>query len=146
MYKYSNDLIGSVEDLAILEIGPSPHQLRDSHSNLDELVESIRKIGLLQPIVVRTDGSGNFEVVAGNRRLSACKKLGWKKIVCHVVELNDKEAFEASIIENVQRNSLDPIEEGLAYRKYIQEFGSGGVSELAEKLSKSISYISKRIK
>ena len=146
MYKYSNQLNGSLEDLDIIDITASIHQLRPALNDLDELVESIRKIGLLQPIVVRTNESNKFEVVAGNRRLNACKMLGWRKIACHLVELDDKHAFEASIIENVQRNTLNPIEEGLAYRKYVQEFGWGGVSELAEKLSKSTSYICKRIK
>jgi ParB family chromosome partitioning protein len=87
-----------------------------------------------------------LEVVAGNRRLKACKILGFKKVVCHLVELDDKQAFEASIVENVQRRTLSPIEEGLAYRKYIDEFGWGGVSELAQKLSKSNAYICKRIR
>jgi len=101
---------------------------------------------LLQPIVVRANRSNNFEVVAGNRRLMACKMLGWSRISCHLVELDDKQAFEVSIIENVQRHTLNPIEEGLAFRKYVNEFGWGGVSELAQKLSKSTSYICKRIK
>ena len=146
MYKYSNQLNGSLEDLEIIDVTKSNNQLRSTLNNLEELAGSIGKIGLLQPIVVRTNSSNKFEVVAGNRRLNACKRLGWRKIACHVVELNDKEAFEASIIENVQRNTLNPIEEGLAYRKYVQEFGWGGVSELAEKLSKSSSHICKRIK
>lgn len=136
----------SLEEVDIVDIITSTNQLRSSLNNLDELAGSINKIGLLQPVVVRSNGSNKFEVVAGNRRLSACKMLGWRKINCHLVELNDKQAFEASIIENVQRNTLNPIEEGFAFRKYIQEFGWGGVSELAEKLSKSTSYISKRIK
>jgi len=114
--------------------------------NLDELAKSIWKIGLLQPVVVRTNSSNKFEVVAGNRRLSACKRLGWRKIACHLVELDDKQAFEASIIENVQRNTLNAVEEGLAFRKYVNEYGWGSISELAEKLSKSTSYICKRIK
>jgi len=100
----------------------------------------------LQPIVVRANRSNNFEVVAGNRRLMACKMLGWSRISCHLVELDDKQAFEVSIIENVQRHTLNPIEEGLAFRKYVNEFGWGGVSEIAQKLSKSTSYICKRIK
>lgn len=137
---------GSLEDLDILDIIPSTHQLRDTHYNLRELARSIWKIGLLQPIVVRTNSSNDFEVVAGNRRLSACKKLGWRKIACHLVELDDKRAFEASIIENVQRNTLNAIEEGLAFRKYVSEYGWGSISELAEKLSKSTSYVCKRIK
>jgi ParB family chromosome partitioning protein len=136
----------SLEELDLEDIITSANQLRSSLNNLDELAGSINKIGLLQPIVVRSNSSNKFEVVAGNRRLSACKMLGWRKITCHLVELDDKRAFEASIIENVQRNTLNPIEEGFAFRKYVQEFGWGGVSDLAEKLSKSTSYISKRIK
>jgi ParB family chromosome partitioning protein len=114
--------------------------------NLEELAESIKAIGLLQPIVVRTNNYNNYEVVAGTRRLNACKTLGWRKISCHLVELDDKQAFEVSLVENLQRNTLNPIEEGLAYRKYVQELGWGGVSQLAEILSKSSSYVSKRIK
>lgn len=144
-YKYSTELNGSLEDLYISDITLPANQLR-STNNIEELAESISKIGLLQPIVVRTNRSDCLEVVAGNRRLNACKTLGWRKIACHVVELNDREAFEVSIIENVQRHTLNPIEEGLAYRKYVSEFGWGGISELAEKLSKSTSYICKRIK
>src|SRR5580765_4559328 len=146
LYKYSNQLNGSLEDLDILDIIPSTNQLRDRMYNLDELAKSIWKIGLLQPVVVRTNSSNKFEVVAGNRRLSACKRLGWKKIACHLVELDDKQAFESSIIENVQRNTLNAVEEGLAFRKYVNEYGWGSISELAEKLSKSTSYICKRIK
>jgi ParB family transcriptional regulator, chromosome partitioning protein len=146
LYNYSNQLNGSLEDLDILDITPPTHQLRATQHNVDELAKSIGKIGLLQPIVVRTNSSNNFEVVAGNRRLSACKRLGWRKIACHLVELDEKQAFEASIIENVQRNTLNAIEEGLAFRKYVSEFGWGGISQLAEKLSKSTSYICKRIK
>jgi len=115
-------------------------------NSVDELAESIKKIGLIQPIVVRTNSSEFFEIVAGYRRFNACKKLGCRKITCHVVELDDKTAYEVSIIENVQRHTLNPIDEGLAFRKYVDEFGWGGVSELAQKLSKSTSYICKRLK
>lgn len=137
---------GSLEDINILDIMTSRHALRSFKLNLNELADSIKKFGLLQPIVVRTNSSDKFEVVAGNRRLNACKELGWRKVACHVVELDDKTAFEISIIENVQRHTLNPIEEGLAFRKYVNEFGWGGVSDLAQKLSKSTSYICKRIK
>jgi ParB family transcriptional regulator, chromosome partitioning protein len=144
--KYSNELNGWVQDINILDISPPMNQLRTNMNSLEELAESIKKIGLLQPIVVRINHSENFEIVAGNRRFNACKKLGRKKIACHVVELDDKTAYEVSIIENVQRHTLNPIEEGLAFRKYVDEFGWGGVSELAQKLSKSTSYVCKRIK
>jgi ParB family chromosome partitioning protein len=72
--------------------------------------------------------------------------LGLKKISCHIVDLDDRAAFEVSLVENVQRNTLNPIEEGIAFKKYVQEFGWGGISELAKKISKSPSYISRRIK
>jgi ParB family transcriptional regulator, chromosome partitioning protein len=146
MYSYSTDLWGSIEDLSISDITLPTNQLRSNMNNLEELAESIRNIGLLQPIIVRSNNSENFEIVAGNRRFSACKKLGLRKIPCHIVELDDKKAFEVSVIENVQRRTLNPIDEGLAFQKYVNEFGWGSVSELAKKLSKSKSYVCKRIK
>jgi ParB family chromosome partitioning protein len=146
LHKYSSQLNGLLEDVDINNITRSSQPLRTTLNNIGELAESISKIGLLQPIVIRMNSSNKLEVVAGNRRLKACKTLGLRKVACHLVELDDKQAFEASIVENVQRNTLNPIEEGLAYRKYIQEFGWGGISELAQKLSKSNSYICKRIK
>jgi ParB family chromosome partitioning protein len=112
---------------------------------VEELMDSISKIGLLSPIIVRPVIAG-FEIVAGNRRFNACRKLGWKKIPSHILELDDKSAFEVSIIENVNRRTLTFIEEGRAFKKYVNEFGWGSISELADKLSKSPSHISKRIK
>lgn len=140
-----NDSNGCIEDLHISDIVQPSNILRSNSDRVDELVDSINKIGLLSPIVVRTTIAG-FEVVAGNRRFKACKKLGWKRIPSHILELDDKSAFEISIIENVNRRTLTIIEESLAFRKYVNEFGWGGVSELAAKLSKSPSYISKRIR
>lgn len=144
---YQHDLIGFVvEDLSVLDIVPSWNVIRINSNDVQELTDSIKKIGLLAPIVVRTSISGRFEIIAGNRRFKACKRLGWKKIPCCIVELDDKAAFEASIVENVQRHTLNIIEESLAFRKYVTELGWGGVSELASKLSKSSSYVSKRIR
>lgn len=143
---YDNELIGSIEDINISDIFQSLNALRTNSDSVSELVDSISKSGLLSPILVRFTESGNFEVVAGNRRLKACKILGWKKIPCYIVDLDDRSAFEASIIENIQRNTLSIIEEGMAFRKYVDEFGWGAASDLAQKLSKSSSYVSKRIR
>jgi ParB family transcriptional regulator, chromosome partitioning protein len=143
--QYENELIGSVEDLNISNIFQSLNPIRNSSDNILELADSINKIGLLTPIMVRSINSG-FEVVAGSRRFAACKKLGWKRIPCHIVELDDKCAFEASIIENIQRNTLNVLEEGTAFRKYVNEFGWGAASELAHRLSKSSSYVSKKMR
>lgn len=144
--EFENELIGSIEDINISDIFQSLTPLRNATNNILELADSISKIGLLSPILVRITEAGRFEVVAGNRRFNACKSLGWKKIPCHIVELDDRSAFEASIIENIQRSTLNIIEEGLAFRKYVNEFGWGAASELAHKLSKSPSYISKRMR
>lgn len=146
MYNYLTELNGSLEDLNISEITSPTNPLRSTMNNLEELAQSINNIGLLQPIIVRTNRSENFEIVAGNRRFNACKKLGKRKIACLIVEIDDKKAFEVSMIENLQRNTLNPIDESLAFRKYVKDFGWGGISELSQKLSKSTSYICKRIK
>ncbi|MEM2842175.1 MAG: ParB/RepB/Spo0J family partition protein [Thermoproteota archaeon] len=126
------------------KIRPPKYALRDDLVPLDELMVSIKEKGLLQPIIVRPLEDG-FEVVAGNRRLEACKRLGWRKIPCHIIELNDKEAYEVSLIENVQHKSLNPIEEAKAFRKYVIDHGWGSISELAKRIGKHHSYISRRM-
>jgi len=119
--------------------------LREDLGPVDELANSIAERGLLQPIVVRPV-EGGFEVVAGNRRLAACKSLGMRKIPCHVVELDDKEAYETSLIENVQHKTLNPLEEARAFKKYVDAFGYGAESELARRIGKSPQYVSQRIR
>jgi ParB family chromosome partitioning protein len=90
--------------------------------------------------------SGNkFEVVAGNRRLEACRRLHWIKIPCLVRDLSDKEAFEIGLIENIERETLSPIEEAKAFQLYVREKGWGGVKSLAEKIGRSEEYVSHRI-
>jgi ParB family transcriptional regulator, chromosome partitioning protein len=141
----SNELRGMLEDVDIGRIRRPFIQLRTSGSGLEDLVSSIGEKGLLQPIIVRVKEE-HYEIVAGNRRYEACKNLRWKKMPCHIVEVDDKEAFEISIVENVQRETLSSIEEGEAFRKYVADFGWGGVSELAARMGKSVSYVTKRIK
>lgn len=139
-------IAGIIEDVDIYKIRQPPEYYRSTSSNLSELANSIRQKGLLQPVIVRTKQEGHFEMVAGNRRLQACKSLGWRKIICHIVELDDKQAFEISLIENIHRKSLNPIEEAHAFRSYVKDFGWGGISDLASKIGKSISYVDKRLK
>lgn len=136
---------GIIDDLPISRLRPSGMPIRLGAEEIESLARSIKEKGLLQPIIVWPKDDDYFEVVAGNRRYTACKLLGWRKIPCHIVELNDKEAYEISLIENIQRRTMDPIEEAEAYKKYILEFGWGGISHLAKRVGKSISYISKRI-
>jgi ParB family chromosome partitioning protein len=142
---YFNNLVGSLEDIPISDISLPKRILRESMADVEELINSVRSFGLLHPIVVRILQSG-YEVVAGCRRYTACRKLRWKKIPCHVVDLNDKQSYQLSIIENIQRNSISPVEEGRAFSYYVNEVGWGGISELATSISKNPSYVCKRIK
>ena len=142
-FSASNLLIGIIEEVDIHKIRPNTAFYEDRKPSND-LVSSIKANGLLHPIVVRTQG-GYFEIIAGRRRYGACKALGLRKIVCHIVELDDKSAFEVSLTENIQRKSLDPIEEARAFKAYIDDFGWGGLTELASKISKSPAYVSKRL-
>jgi ParB family transcriptional regulator, chromosome partitioning protein len=140
---FASSIPGVIGDVMLSRIRYSENRLRP-RSGVDELVDSIRENGLLQPIVVRPK-SDYFEVVAGNRRRMACEMLRWRKVPCHIVELDDKRAFEYSIVENIQRQTLSPVEEAEAFKVYVADFGWGGVSELARKIGKSPSYITKRI-
>jgi len=135
---------GLIEDLDASSIRQSPN-LRSEIIREYELANSINQKGLLQPIIVRPK-EGFFQIVAGNRRFEACKLLGWRKIPCHIMELDDKAAFEVSLIENIQRQTLNPLDEAKAFKTYVDDFGWGGITQLAEKLGKNPSYITKRIK
>jgi ParB family transcriptional regulator, chromosome partitioning protein len=141
---FSSITPGSIGDILISKIKQSKN-IRRQVSDTDELAKSIEQKGLLQPILVRTM-DGYFEVVAGNRRYCACKSLGWKKITCHIIELDDRQAFEVSLIENIQRMTLSPLDEATAFKSYVTDFGWGGVTDLASRIGKSLSYITKRIK
>jgi len=125
-------------------IRPPRVALRADSGPIKGLMISIRDKGLLEPIIIRPVGDG-FEVVAGMRRYEACRKLGWRRLPAHVVELDDREAFEVSLLENIQRETLNPIEEARAFRNYVEEFGYGGETELARKIGKSQEYVSRRI-
>jgi ParB family transcriptional regulator, chromosome partitioning protein len=141
----NNSLAGFVETIEITKIRPSDRQLRNFLGEIEGLQLSIKQNGLLEPIVVRPASSA-YEVIAGNRRLEACARLGWHRIPCLVIQLDDKAAYEVSLTENVQRQTLLPIEEAWAFRKYVSEFGYGSESELARQIGKSQQYVSQRLK
>jgi ParB family chromosome partitioning protein len=138
-------MMGLIEDIELSKIKLSSRTLRVEAGDVRSLAESISRNGLLQPIVVRVIDN-YFEIVAGNRRFLAYKHLSRKKITCHIIDLSDKEAYELSLVENIQRRSMNPIEEGQAYIRYIKDYGWGGLSELAKVIGKSQEYVSKRIK
>jgi ParB family transcriptional regulator, chromosome partitioning protein len=126
-----------------------PYRRSDFLVENEELANSINRQGLLQPIIVRpTDSSSMkaYAVVAGNRRFNACRALGWKEIPCKVVHVGEKEAFQISLVENIQRKNLNPIEEAHAFEAYALNYGWGGISELAFMIGKSISYVDRRMR
>jgi ParB family chromosome partitioning protein len=137
-----------VEQIEMKMIRSSQFAVRDRFQRMSDddhcLIASIREHGLLQPILIRPLAHG-FEIVAGHRRFHACRSLRWRFIPCKIRELTDKEAYEIQLTENMQRKSMDPIEEAEAFRRYVVDFGWGGVTELAAKIGKSEEYVSHRI-
>ena len=141
----SDLLPDAVEEIHVRLIKRPSAPLREELGSLNELAASIFENGLLEPIVVRPADS-RFEVVAGNRRLAACKMLGIRKVLCHVIELDEKAAYEVALTENVQHRTLNPIEEARAFERYVSTYGYGGETELARKIGKSQQYVSQRIR
>lgn len=137
-----------IEQIEMKMIRPSSFAVRDKFQKYCEddesLIISIREHGLIQPILIRPL-SHKFEIVAGHRRYQACKSLRWRFIPCKICEMTNKQAFEIQLSENIQRKSMDPIEEAEAFRRYVIDFGWGGVSDLAKKIGKSEEYVSHRI-
>jgi ParB family transcriptional regulator, chromosome partitioning protein len=138
-----------VEPIEMKMIRASQFTIREKFHKLssnedDALVSSIKEHGLLQPILIRPIAHA-FEIVAGHRRFQACKSLRWRFIPCKIREMSDKQAYEIQLTENIQRKTMEPIEEAEAFRKYVIDFGWGGVSELAKKIGMSEVYVSHRI-
>jgi len=134
--------VDSIKSPRILVRESEASSARDN--TVRELAASMRQHGLLHPIIVRPIEEG-FEIVAGNRRFEACKLLRWKYVPAKVRELSEKGAFELQLIENIQRMTMNPIEEARAFKKYTMEFGWGGESDLARIISRSEQFVSNRI-
>ncbi len=139
-----HETLGLTDSVDTKLIVPPSHPLRAYREELDELVASIREKGLVEPIIVRPTG-GVFEVVAGARRFEACKRLRWSRIPCIIRNLSDKDAYEMSLTENIQRKTMNVLEEAWAFKRYVDTKGWGGESMLAKKLGMSQEYVSQRI-
>ena len=109
-------------DLDLIDPNPSQPRSRFDENRLQELAESISTTGLVQPIVVRRKGE-RYEIVAGERRWRAAQIAGLLKLPIHVVEVNDEDLLRTALIENIQREDLNPIEEALAYKRLGEESG-----------------------
>ena len=109
-------------DIDLIEPNPEQPRSRFAETPLDELARSIRSNGIVQPIVVRTNGE-KFQIVAGERRWRAAQKAGLRKIPVTHKEVSDDKLLELALIENIQRQELNPVEEAQAYRKLIETVG-----------------------
>jgi len=127
-----------VEKILFSSLQPRVHFKEDD--SFEELVNSIREKGVLQPILVREIGEGLYECVAGERRLRACIKLGIEKIPAVIKKLSDEEVLLVALIENIQRKELNPVEEALGYKRLIEEFGYTQ-EEVAKKVGKDRSSV-----
>lgn len=111
--------------LRLAEIEPNRDQPRKNFSDeaITALADSIREHGMLQPILVRPLISGGYQIVAGERRWRAARMLGMSEVPVNIRELTDIEAMQIALIENLQRENLNPIEEALGYRELIENYG-----------------------
>jgi ParB family chromosome partitioning protein len=117
---------GAFKSIPVSQIVPNPFQPRKDFrpEELSELQESLNTSGLLQPITVRRrPGRDGFELIAGERRLRAASKLGWKEIPAIIKEIDDRTILTLALIENLQRTDLNPVEEGEGYYKLSHDFG-----------------------
>lgn len=132
-----------IADVPVERIAPNPRQPRTVFDDapLEELAESIRTHGLLQPIVVRALGDGAYELIAGERRLRAARLAKRETVPAVIREATDAQALELALIENLQREDLDPLERAAAYQQYLDSFG-GSIEDLARRLCESRASIS----
>jgi ParB family chromosome partitioning protein len=135
-----------VKQLPVRDIVPSPYQPRSVFDNdrIDELCQTIKTHGIIQPIVVRVR-NGKFEIIAGERRWRAVTKLGMDYIPAIVREMNDSQAASVALIENLQREGLTALEEAIAYQKLI-DLHQLTQESLAQRLGKAQSTIANKIR
>ena len=139
----------ALNKVSISDLSRNPYQPRQNfkEDKLNELAESIKKNGIIQPIAVRPSkaDTGKFEIVAGERRWLAAQKAGLHEIPVTILDLNDVESLEVAIVENIQRDDLNPIEEAKGYKRLNDEFKYDHES-ISKLMSKSRSHISNTLR
>jgi ParB family chromosome partitioning protein len=136
----------SVVDVPLSRVAPNPHQPRRrmDDAGLEELAASIREHGVLQPVLV-TETLDGYQLIAGERRVRAARLAGLDHIPALIRQLADREQLEVALVENVQRADLDPIDEALAYRQLIDEFGLSQ-DHVAERVGKARSTVANTLR
>ena len=133
--KNAEKLVGHIVELDMDTIEMNPFQPRSNFNdqNLEELASSIRELGVIQPITVRKIDFNKFQLVSGERRFRASKRIGLETIPAYIRIANDQETLEMALVENIQRQDLDPIEIALSYKRLIEE-----IALTQEKLSERV--------
>ena len=135
--------------IPIIDLIPNKYQPRKifDEKNLEDLTNSIKKRGIIQPIIVRksNDNKLKFEIIAGERRWLAAKKVGLNEVPVVITEADDLKSLEIAIVENVQRHDLNPLEEAQGYKKLIDEFGYDQ-EKVSQFIGKSRSHITNSLR
>lgn len=131
-------LLGRVAELDVEAIRPNPFQPRQDFNDeaLAELAASIAQLGIIQPITVRALGESRFELISGERRLRAAKRAGLKRVPAYVRDADTEAMLEMAIVENIQRENLNPVEVALGYHRLIEECGLTQ-EDVAQKVGKN---------
>jgi len=121
--KNENNNVSNISEILIDDIEINPFQPRTNfvQEKIYELTESIRELGIIQPITVRKLGYNKYQLISGERRLRASKELNLKKIPCYIRIANDEQMLEMALVENIQRENLNPIEIALSFKRLIDE-------------------------
>lgn len=135
------------DEVAVADIEPNPDQPRTNfkQEEIEELAASIKKDGLLQPIVVRPMANGKYQIIAGERRWQACRYLKMEKMPVRIKDADEDKALELALIENIQRSDLNPIEEAYGYRRLMERMNLTQ-SEVAQVVSKGRSTIANALR
>ncbi len=137
----------AVRNIPVDKVVPNPDQprLAMDKAGLDDLTASVREHGVLQPILVRPQPNGHYQLIAGERRWRAARGAGLDTIPALIEEIDDETALEIAVIENLQREDLSPMDEALIYDKMIREHGYS-IRKLAQKLGKDKGYLENRLR
>jgi ParB family chromosome partitioning protein len=134
----------SVIHVDLIERNPFQPRLEFDQTALNELVDSIRQHGVLQPLLVRSAGGG-YELIAGERRLIAAKKAGLQEVPCRVLNLTDQQVSEVALEENLKRQDLNVLEKATAFQDYVNRFGCS-IEDLSRRLSLDRSTVSNMLR
>lgn len=136
-----------ISEIDIASIAANPYQPRTNFNRdaLDELAASIKQLGIIQPLTVRAKDDGSYELISGERRLRASKLAGLKKVPAYVRKADVEAMLEMAIVENIQRENLDPVEIALGYQRLIDECGLTQ-GQVADKVGKNRSTVTNLIR